>query len=79
MSSDSAKPEGEHDPKLDPQAPLWQWMGKPQPRSEPTLPPGRDQAAQPSQSARLKFTGPLMLQVVFGAGTVAAVPRDHRD
>jgi hypothetical protein len=38
MSSDSAKPEGEHDPKLDPQAPLWSWMGKPQPRREPVVP-----------------------------------------
>jgi hypothetical protein len=37
MSSDSAKPEGASNPNLDSQAPLWQWMGKPQPRREPVV------------------------------------------
>jgi hypothetical protein len=39
MPSDPAKkPEGEHDPKLDPQAPIWSWMGKTPPRREPVMP-----------------------------------------
>jgi hypothetical protein len=39
MPSDPPKkPEGEHDPKLDPQAPIWSWMGKTPPRREPVMP-----------------------------------------
>jgi hypothetical protein len=38
MSSDPPKKlEGEHDPKLDPQAPLWQWIGKVQPKQESVM------------------------------------------